>query len=307
MSEHTDLLPLRSPEEGGPAFELVRRGYDRDQVENHLGWLEDQLRNAEIARDAAEQAAATASADAEAARDELERGRPKWHEFGEHITQILTLAEDQGAEIRAQRVREADELLADARQSAIDTDRDCAARVREAEALAEQITTTARSEAEHLMSTTQAEAARIMQTTQAEASEIMTSTQAEADRVLTRAQQQAAEEERAAGRRLAELERQRDAVNSQLGRLHDALSQALSPAISLQETYELDTHPVPPSVEMPGDEMPGEYGNEYPTDYTTDVTDEAVAEADYDEPAYPASAGAVPAPTTKKPAARTRS
>src|SRR5664280_884827 len=77
MSEHTDLLPLRSPEEGGPAFELVRRGYDRDQVENHLGWLEDQLRNAEIARDAAEQAAASAAAEAEDARDALESGRPQ--------------------------------------------------------------------------------------------------------------------------------------------------------------------------------------------------------------------------------------
>src|SRR5947199_9322196 len=108
MSENIDLLPLRSPEEGGPAFELVRRGYDRDQVESHLGWLEDQLRNAEPARDAAEQVAATAAAEAEAARDELESGRPQWHEFGDRITQILTLAEEQGAQIRSQRSREAD-------------------------------------------------------------------------------------------------------------------------------------------------------------------------------------------------------
>src|SRR5664279_734485 len=102
MSEHTDLLPLRSPEEGGPAFELVRRGYDRDQVENHLGWLEDQLRNAEIARDAAEHAAASAAAEAEAAREALELGRPQWNELGDRITQILTLAEEQGTEIRLQ-------------------------------------------------------------------------------------------------------------------------------------------------------------------------------------------------------------
>ena len=93
MSQHDDLLPLRSPEEAPAAFELVRRGYDRDQVDNHLGWLEDQLRNAEIARDAAEHAAASAAAEAEAAREELESGRPQWHEFGDRITEILNLAD----------------------------------------------------------------------------------------------------------------------------------------------------------------------------------------------------------------------
>ncbi|MDE3131712.1 MAG: sugar-binding protein, partial [Acidobacteriota bacterium] len=139
MSEHidmsdNDLLPLRSPEEAAPAFELVRRGYDRDQVDNHLGWLEDQLRNAEVARDAAEQAAASAAREAEVAREELERGRPQWHEFGDRITEILNLAEDQGAQIRAQRSQEADELLAEARQLSADTERTCAIQVRDTEA-----------------------------------------------------------------------------------------------------------------------------------------------------------------------------
>jgi hypothetical protein len=210
MSEPNDLLPLRSPEEGGPAFELVRRGYDRDQVENHLGWLEDQLRNAEIARDAAEQAAASAAADAEAARAALDSGRPQWEEFGERITQILTLAEEQGAEIRYQRSREADELLTDARQSAADADRIQGATIRDAEARAEQIKSSA---------------------------------QGEADRILAHAQQQAAEEERVAAQRLADLERQRDSVNAQLTRLYDALAQALAPQISIQERHDVEQTP----------------------------------------------------------------
>ena len=221
MSEHTDLLPLRSPEEGGPAFELVRRGYDRDQVENHLGWLEDQLRNAEIARDAAEQAAASAAAEAEAAREELQSGRPQWHEFGDRITQILTLAEEQGTQIRAQRSQEADELLADARQAAADADRVHGTRIREAEA---------------------------------QAQEIIAGAQAEADRMLMRAQQETAEEERAATRRLAELERQRDAVNAQLSRLHEALAAALAPSISIQESQQ--AAPIRPEVSLPDE---GEY------------------------------------------------
>ena len=229
MSEHNDLLPLRSPEEGGPAFELVRRGYDREQVENHLGWLEDQLRNAEIARDAAEHAAATASAEAESARDELESGRPQWHELGDRVTQILTLAEEQGTDIRTQRTREADELRNDARQAAADADRAHGARIRESEEQAEQIMTTA---------------------------------QAEADRVLLRAQQQAAEEERAATRRLADLERQRDAVTAQLARLHETLAQALAPAISVQENQHIAKQG--PEVQLPGDT---EYAADRSDDY----------------------------------------
>jgi cell division septum initiation protein DivIVA len=246
MSEHTDLLPLRSPEEGGPAFELVRRGYDRDQVENHLGWLEDQLRNTEIARDAAEQAAATAAAEAEAAREELERGRPQWHELGDRITQILTLAEEEASEIRAQRAREADELLTGARQSAADADRIHGARVREAETQAEQVLSVA----------------------QAEAEQTMTTAQAEADRILVRAQQQAAEEERAAARRLADLERQRDAVNAQLSRLHEALAAALAPAISIDESYDAGDPPAAPRASLA--EQSG-YEQEYEGGYEDDA------------------------------------
>ena len=224
MSEPNDLLPLRSPEEGGPAFELVRRGYDRDQVENHLAWLEDQLRNTEIARDAAEHAAATASAEAELAREELERGRPQWHELGDRVTGILTLAEEQGAEIRAQRTREAQELLNQARQTNVDTERQCAELTRDTE---RQCAELARDAEEHAQQT--------VQNAQSEANQIVTKAQAEADRILARTQQQAAEQERASARRLSDLERQRDAVNAQLTRLHEALASALSPAISVED------------------------------------------------------------------------
>jgi cell division septum initiation protein DivIVA len=248
LSEHTDLLPLRSPEEGGPAFELVRRGYDRDQVENHLGWLEDQLRNAEIARDAAEQAAASAAAEAESAREELESGRPQWHELGERITQILTLAEEQGAQIRAQRSQEADELLAEARQISADADRIHGSRIREGET---------------------------------QAQEIIANAQAEADRMLMRAQQESAEEERAAGRRLAELERQRDAVNAQLSRLHEALAAALAPSISIQEAT--PAAPSRPELSLPDDgdyEATGYADSDYEDDEYVASAPAAPASAD---------------------------
>ena len=57
MSEHTDLLPLRGPEEGGPVFDLVRRGYDREQVDSHLAWLEERVLRRALGADYARYAA----------------------------------------------------------------------------------------------------------------------------------------------------------------------------------------------------------------------------------------------------------
>ena len=295
MSEHNDLLPLRSPEEGGPAFELVRRGYDRDQVENHLGWLEDQLRSAEIARDAAEHAAASAAAEAETAREALESGRPEWHELGERITQILTLAEDQGAEIRTQRTREAEQLLADTSAAAEEAERVQGAQLRaakeasdreiaEARAFAEQTVANAQALAEQTVASAEAHAEKTVADAQALAQTTVADAQDEADRTLTRAQQQTAELERAASRRLADLERQRDAVNSQLTRLHEALASALSPAISIQDAPQVAAAPES-AVPAPAD--PG-----YEDEYT--------GQGDEDYAGSTAASGAAREPRTRK-------
>ena len=78
MDDHTDLIPLRPEEEAVPAFELERRGYNRQQVDEHVAWLEDRLREAETMRATAEAAARQAETDAKRAREELEAGRPDW-------------------------------------------------------------------------------------------------------------------------------------------------------------------------------------------------------------------------------------
>jgi cell division septum initiation protein DivIVA len=194
MSEHTDLLPLRGPEEGGPVFDLIRRGYDREQVDSHLAWLEERVHEAEQAREAAEASASQAAADAERAREELESGRPSWDALGERITQILNLAEEEGAEIRAARSREADQLLAQARHDAAEAERLHGVRLRDAER---------------------------------QAQEIVREAQREAEQVVREGQQQALEDERESKRRLAELERQRNQVHEQLQTLHQRLAAAL--------------------------------------------------------------------------------
>lgn len=196
MSEHTDLIPMHSPsDETTPGFTVVRRGgYDTSQVDGHVAWLEDQLRETEEARDTAERQAEESRHGMQQARDDLEAGRPDWDAFGERIGSILRLAEEEGSTIRSQRLREADELLADARRAHGDADRLHANRMREAET---------------------------------EAQEMLRSAQAEAERIVGDAHDQAEEQHRVASRRLAELERQRDAVHAQLARLHEGLAAAL--------------------------------------------------------------------------------
>jgi cell division septum initiation protein DivIVA len=194
MSENTDLLPLRGPEEGGPVFDLVRRGYDREQVDSHLAWLEERVQEAEQAREAAEASASQAAADAEQAREELESGRPSWDALGERISTILNLAEEEGADIRAARSREADQLLAQARHDAAEAERLHGVRLRDAER---------------------------------QAQEIVREAQREAEQVVRDGQQQALEDERESKRRLAELERQRNTVHEQLQTLHQRLAAAL--------------------------------------------------------------------------------
>jgi cell division septum initiation protein DivIVA len=203
MTEHTDLLPLRGPDEGGPVFDLVRRGYDREQVDSHLAWLEERVHEAEQAREAAEAGASQASADADRARAELESGRPSWDALGERISSILNLAEEEGMEIRAARSREADQLLAQARHDAGEAERLHGVRLRDAER---------------------------------QAQEIVREAQREAEQVVREAQQHALEEERESKRRLAELDRQRNQVHEQLQTLHQRLAAALQLPADLDVT-----------------------------------------------------------------------
>ncbi len=199
MSEQTDLLPMHSAAEdesnGLPGFTVVRRGgYDVSQVDGHVAWLEDQLREAEEARELADRRSEEARREAAQARQELESGRPDWDSFGERIGTILRLAEEEGASIRQQRLAEADALLADARRAHADADQQHANRIREAES---------------------------------DGQEMLRNAQAEASQIVRNAQAEAEEHQRIAGRRLAELERQRDAVHTQLARLHEGLAAAL--------------------------------------------------------------------------------
>lgn len=196
MTEQTDIIPMAEDVAAPPAFDFVRRGYDPHQVNAHVGWLVEQLRDAESHRAAAEAAASEAAAESARVQDDLAANRPAWEEYGGRITQILQLAEEEGAAIRAARSRDADAHLEEARRVTAEAERTREATLKDADRRARQI---------------------------------IASAESEADRLLRETRQTAAEEERESKRRLADLERQRTQVTAQLSRLRDGLSAAMAP------------------------------------------------------------------------------
>jgi chromosome segregation ATPase len=196
MSEHTDLIPMSEDAAASPGFDLVRRGYDPHQVDAHVGWLEERLREAEGHRSAAEAAASDAATEAARAREDLSSNRPAWEDFGGRITKILQLAEEEGATVREARTHEADHHLEQARQVVAEAGRTRESTIADAEQRARDIVRAAEGEGE---------------------------------RIMRESKQTAAVQQRDSERRLADLERQRDQVTNQLSRLRDGLAAAMAP------------------------------------------------------------------------------
>ena len=194
MTDHTDLIPMSGDGDSAPTFDLVRRGYDPQQVNAHVNWLVEQLREAESHRAAAEAAASEAAAEAARIRDDLAANRPAWEEFGGRITQILQLAEEEAATVRAERTREAEAQLEEARRIVAEAEQTREQTLREADEQAQSIVSSARAEAERIVEAARATAAQLEEESQ---------------------------------RRLSELEHQRDHVTAQLAALRDQVTDQL--------------------------------------------------------------------------------
>src|SRR6059058_4055941 len=91
----------------GPSFDVVRKGYDREQVHETLAGLDADLRVALADRDAAVARSADMARQLQALHGEAEQLRrraasasaPTFENMGERISNMLQLAEDEAAEI----------------------------------------------------------------------------------------------------------------------------------------------------------------------------------------------------------------
>jgi cell division septum initiation protein DivIVA len=196
--DQPETAPIVPMEDRATGFDIVLRGYDRDQVDRHITWLEGLLGQAEdgaaaaaTAADEARAEAMTARHEASTARAELERGRPSFDALGERIVTMLKLAE-----------AEADDMRARARTDV------------------ETITQEARS----LHQRTTAEREAVIGKAEREAYDIVQAARAQAQQIVDAAQRKAEALTEDAQRRLAEMSAQRDAIRGELGRLHEQLT-----------------------------------------------------------------------------------
>ncbi|MGI9092771.1 MAG: DivIVA domain-containing protein [Mycobacteriales bacterium] len=147
----SDLTPTQHP---GASFDVVMRGYDRSQVDEHVERLGSDLRIASADRDSAAARSAdlasllaTANAQVTSLEQKLEStGLPSYERMGERIAGMLSMAEAEAEDIRrkahgdmAATRAERDQLDAEIRTIREETARDCAAEVAAARAQAAAI------------------------------------------------------------------------------------------------------------------------------------------------------------------------
>lgn len=198
----------------GNAFDLVLRGYDRDQVEERLAQWADALVQAEQQRD--EALIALAEAEASPPRPAIE--------LSDRLQRILVMAEDEADEIRTnadERVRTAvNQAEAEAAAVREAADHDVRRELASARAEATRIVNEALNEARRTLEHASAEAADVALNTAKQRQEAM-----EAHEALLAEQQ--SEHRRETDRLLEEithLEASRDEVREQVTRLRDALA-----------------------------------------------------------------------------------
>src|ERR1700733_7288338 len=113
MQPDTDALPTSLLEEAPPReFVTAMRGYDRQQVDEHIRQIEAEVRQHR------EQAQAMQRELSEAQRQFHEQERPAYTGLGARIEQLLRLAEEPATEVVQTARTEADEIKATAKVDA---------------------------------------------------------------------------------------------------------------------------------------------------------------------------------------------
>lgn len=249
-----DLVPL-SDEGDSTGFDVVLRGYDRRQVDEHLdkvaqAWADadrqhadDSARRAALEQQLAGQQSALADAEQRAS------GLPEpASRLGERLAAMLRLAEQEAAELRDQARAEAERIIAAAQQQADRTtaertaaldrrERDIAGAAQAAEQTrldaqrdAEQVRSRAKQEAETMLAQATSEGRAKRQRAEEDIKILHDDARAESAAMTSEARRQ-----------VAELSQHRDMIFAQL----QSASQTLSPAMPGPSAGQDAQHPAP--------------------------------------------------------------
>ncbi len=178
-------------------FETQVRGYNKKQVEDYIGWLQEQTRAAQVESDAARRETERAREEASAATTQL-ANRPAHEELSERLSQILRLAAEEADQKVAKAVEEAEGVLAAAKQEAGLT-------AESARSEADAILNQAREQGDRILAQARSESERLVSAATADARAKLVDASQRAERVLSDADRRTKEITDLQNERLATL------------------------------------------------------------------------------------------------------
>jgi cell division septum initiation protein DivIVA len=224
----------------GSSFEIVRRGYDRDQVDHMMRELRDRLNAAESARQNAEQHAQKVEVELRSARSAAQSApEPAMSQesFGFRAEKILRLAEHEAADVRNRAANEATNLVEQARAEAErhrhDVEQKLIARSAELDQEAAQRNVAIQEREQQAAVTLAAareESTRITEEAQRVAEATVSEARNRAEELRTRGEQDARRRREAAEHELRRIGGLHDGVRAEMSRLHKLLGGELEKA-----------------------------------------------------------------------------
>ena len=229
----TQRLP--QPASSSTSFDVVRRGYDRDQVDAQLRELRDRLAAAETARAGAEQHARATEDELRTARSRAGTEAPLSSEsFGFRAEKILRLAEHEASDVRNRAAKEATALVeqarADAERHRHDVEQKLISRSAELdqEAAQRNVALTEREQqATATLASAREEAARLVADAEKTAEKLLGDAQQRAEQLSRRSEQDARRRRDTADHELRRIGTMNDGVRTEMARLHEMLGAEL--------------------------------------------------------------------------------
>lgn len=222
------------PAPSGASFDIVRRGYDRDQVDAQMRELRDRISSAEAARQAAEKHARATEGELRSTRAQSAEGPISQESFGFRAEKILRLAEHEAADVRSRAANEATALVeqarADAERHRHEVEQKLIARSAELDQEAAQRNVAIQEREQQAAATLAAareDAARINDDARHAADKLLSEAQSRAEEVRGRSEQDLKRRREAADQELRRIGSLHEGVRNEMARLHKLLGSEL--------------------------------------------------------------------------------
>jgi chromosome segregation ATPase len=222
------------PSPAGASFDIVRRGYDRDQVDAQVRELRERIAATESARQAAEQRARAIEGEVRNMRAQQADGPISQESFGFRAEKILRLAEHEAADVRSRAANEATAMVeqarADAERHRHEVEQKLIARSAELDQEAAQRNVAIQEreqQAAALLADAREDAARITDDARHAADALLTEAKNRADEVRQRSEQDLKRRREASEQELRRIGSLHEGVRNEMARLHKLLGSEL--------------------------------------------------------------------------------